>query len=114
MSGVLIQKRSLNRWANDRIHPGNVGPVGDVLGQVRVKQSSPDMAFAWDTTFSNLNEVMRGSNVQDGNTGSFTSNGMGSRTIESSWERGGDFKTQIGWRHQVFIINPRIFQLLIN
>lgn len=101
MSGVITQKRPLNRWANDRIQPGRVGSVGDVLAQVRIKQSSPDMAFAWDSTFGGHNEKRRGSNVQDGLMGSYTSNGLGAKVVEAGWDYRQDFKTAIGWFHQV-------------
>ena len=114
MSGIITQKRPLNRWANDFISPGAVGPVGDVLAQVRIKQSSPDMPFAWDSTFGDHNEKRRGSNVQNGTIGSYTSNGLGAETVESGWDYRGDFKTDIGWFHQVMQYNCRIFLLQIN
>lgn len=100
MTTTLIAKKPLNRWANDRIQPGSVGSVGDVLGQVRVKQSSPDMPFAWDQIFSGADEPFRGSNVQNGSQGSWTSEGMAAKTLDGLWDGRRDFKTQYGWFHQ--------------
>ena len=114
MSGIITQKRPLNRWANDWIQPGPVGSVGDVLTQERIKQSSPDFPFAYTPTFSTRNNVYRGSNVQNGTTGSFTSGGLGAETGEAGWDGKRDFKTDIGWFHQVMQYNCRIFLLQIN
>lgn len=114
MSGIITQKRPLNRWANDWIQPGPVGSVGDVLTQERIKQSSPDFPFAYTPTFSTRNNVYRGSNVQNGTTGSFTSGGLGAETGEAGWDGKRDFKTDIGWFHQVMQYNCRIFLPQIN
>lgn len=100
MSGTLTIKRPLNRWANNWIQPGNVGPVGDVLTQERIKQSSPDFPFAYTPTFSTANNVFRGSNVQNGSIGSFTSGGLGAETEEAAWDGRRDFRTAVGWFHQ--------------
>lgn len=100
MTTTVRQQRSLNRWANDRIQPGQVGSVGDVLGQVRVKQSSPDMPFKYDPIFSEADEPFRGSNVQNGTLGSWTSEGMAARTLDGLWEGRRSFKTAVGWIHQ--------------
>lgn len=101
MTTTLRHQKPLNRWANDRIQPGSVGSVGDVLGQVRVKQSSPDMPFAWDPIFSGADEPFRGSNVQNGTIGSWTSDGMAAKTLDGLWDGRRDFKTSYGWVHQV-------------
>lgn len=100
MTTLLKTQKPLDRWAYDRIQPGSVGSVGDVLGQVRVRQSEPNMAFAWDPIFSGADEPFRGSNVQNGTQGSFTTNGMGARIIDGLWDGVRDFKTQYGWIHQ--------------
>lgn len=100
MTTTLTIKRPLNRWANDWIQPGNVGPVGDVLTQERIKQSSPDFPFAYTSTFSTANNIFRGSNVQNGTIGSFTSGGLGAETGEAVWDGRRDFRTAIGWMHQ--------------
>lgn len=100
MSGVISIKRPKNRWANDFISPGVVGPVGDVLAQIRIKQSHPDMPFAWDRTFGAHNEKRRGSNVQNGTISSYNSRGLGAEVVESGWDYRGSQKTAIGWIHQ--------------
>lgn len=68
------------------ISPGVVGSVGDTLGTVRLKQSTPDMAMRYEKAFYGKNEERLGSNVQDGNSVSYTTGGGPSRTLELSWD----------------------------
>ena len=100
MTTTLTQIRPLPAQAYEIVRPGMVGSVGDVLGQIRVKQSSPDMPFAWDPIFSGVDEPFRGSNVQNGTIGSWTSDGMSARTIDRPWTGRKSFKTAVGWVHQ--------------
>lgn len=65
----------LNQWDKKSIRPGPVGSVGDVLTSVRIKQSMPDMPFAYDKKHNPQNDVLRGSNVQDGQWFSFSDHG---------------------------------------
>lgn len=81
------------------ISPGVVGSVGDVLGSVRLRQSTPGMATRYDKAFYGKNEVRVGSNVQDGYSYSYNSGGGPSRTLDSNLERS-SFKTTHGWIHQ--------------
>lgn len=81
------------------ISPGNVGSVGDVLASVRLKQSTPDMALRYDGMFSGKRESAYGSNVQDGDSKSYTSGGGAPRLLDSRWTRN-TFKTNHGWRFQ--------------
>jgi hypothetical protein len=106
MAGVIRAVKPLNRWDFDSIRPGSVGSVGDVLGQVRLKTSAPDMPFRWDMNSSKLNEPRLGSNVQNGTQASFQSQGLGAKTIDSAWAGRQSTMTQRGWTHQVslFII----------
>lgn len=100
MSGEVIGPRPFQTQSQQVISPGNVGSVGDVLGQVRIKQSYPDAPFAWDRTFSNWGSERLGSNVQNGQEGSYMSNGMGPVTIDFGWQRGQSNKTNLGWIYQ--------------
>ena len=68
------------------ISPGVVGSVGDTLGTVRLKQSTPDMPMRYAKEFYGKNEEKMGSNVQDGFSYSYTSGGGPSRTLELSWD----------------------------
>ena len=95
----IITKRE-NPFNHEFIRPGVVGSVGDVLGQIRVRQSEPNMPFAWDPIFSGADEPFRGSNVQNGTVGSWTSGGRGARTFDSNWSTNRSFKTAVGWVHQ--------------
>lgn len=100
MAGVIRAVKPMNRWDFDSIRPGSVGSVGDVLGQVRLKQSSPDMPFKWDMNSSKLNEPRLGSNVQNGSQPSFQSRGLGAMTLDSNWGGRQTFMTLRGWTHQ--------------
>lgn len=81
------------------ISPGVVGTVGDVLGSVRLKQSTPDMAMRFDSDFYGTNEERLGSNVQDGFSYSFTSGGGPPTSLQGSFATRG-YKTNHGWRYQ--------------
>lgn len=70
----------INLWDKNSIRPGPVGSVGDVLTSTRIKQSSPDMPFAYDKKFGPGTDVLRGSNVQDGQWYSFSNHGYGPQT----------------------------------
>jgi hypothetical protein len=100
MAGVIRAVKPLNRWEHDSIRPGNVGSVGDVLGQVRLKNSAPEMPFRWEMSSAKKNESRVGSNVQNGTSASFTSGGMGPEVIDSGWGGRDEFYTLRGWTHQ--------------
>lgn len=100
MSGEIRVARSKDNWFNNYISPGSVGSVGDCLAQVRVKRSYPDAPFGWDTTFSDYRESRCGSGVQDGQSSSPISGGMGAITFDTSWVGRQSHKTNLGWIHQ--------------
>lgn len=100
MSGAVVGPRPFQTQSLQRIQPGSVGSVGDVLGQVRIKQSYPDAPFAWDRTFSAFGESRLGSGVQNGQDGSYMSNGMGPITIDLGWTARKSHKTNLGWVFQ--------------
>jgi len=95
-----IITRVENPFNHEWIRPGQVGSVGDVLGQVRVRQSEPNMPFKYDKIFSGADEPFRGANIQDGYIGSWTSQGMAAKVLDSNWEANRSFKTAVGWVHQ--------------
>lgn len=98
--GEVRSWRSRDNWLNNYISPGIVGSVGDCLAQVRVKRSYPDAPFAWDSTFSNYRESRCGSGVQNGQSASLLSGGMGPVTVDTSWVGRQSHKTSLGWIHQ--------------
>jgi hypothetical protein len=63
------------------ISPGIVGPVGDALPFIRLKQSEPHMAMREDPYFSMANSNHFGSVVQDGYSVNPHSNGGGPYTV---------------------------------
>lgn len=89
--------RTRNRHMNDHIQPGSTGSVGDVLGAVRLHQSTPDMAMRWDKVFSPENLPERGSNVQDGHQASWQGGYGEARVVERAFPGGRGFKTNRGY-----------------
>ena len=81
------------------ISPGVVGSVGDALGGVRLKQSTPDMPMRYEAAFSGANAPITGSNVQDGFSYSYSSGGGPAKTLEKTWANRG-FRTNHGWTYQ--------------
>lgn len=102
-------KYPLNKWDKGSIRPGPVGSVGDVLTSVRIKQSMPDMPFAYDKTFAPSSDVLRGSNVQDGRWESFVDGGYGPVIKKQKWSNSATgFKTATGWIAQNIIPEQRV------
>ena len=101
-------KYPMNPWDKSSIRPGPVGSVGDVLTSVRIKQSTPDMPFAYDKTFGPSSDVLRGSNVQDGRCESYFDGGYGAVTKKQRWSNNyTGFKTATGWIAQNIIPEQR-------
>jgi hypothetical protein len=101
-------KYPMNPWDKASIRPGPVGSVGDVLTSVRIKQSMPDMPFAYDKTFGPSSDVLRGSNVQDGRWESFTDGGYGPVVKKQRWSNNyTGFKTATGWIAQNIVPEQR-------
>jgi len=97
-------KPPMNKWNKKSIRPGPVGSVGDVLTSVRIKQSDPDMPFAYDIKFNPANDMLRGSNVQDGRWYSFSDHGFGAQVKRKKLN---NFKQSVGWREQNIIPEDR-------
>ena len=100
-------KYPMNQWNKSSIRPGPVGSVGDVLTSVRIKQSLPDMAIAYDKKFNPQNSTKRGSNVQDGQYFSYSNDGSGAQVKKQKLSRNSSFKTTTGWYHQDIIAPDR-------
>lgn len=90
MSILLMQSvstyRPLNRWSYDRISPGQVCSVGDVIAGVRLKQSMPDLDPRFDNQFVKTAQV----NDTDGRPN-------GARTYDDTWSGSRGFKTTVGY-----------------
>lgn len=97
----------INQWDKKSIRPGPVGSIGDVLTSIRIKQSSTDMPFAYDKTFAPKNDVLRGSNVQDGQWYSFSDGGYGAQVKRRKLDKNPSFKTATGWIQQDIIPTDR-------
>lgn len=96
----LSSDRPHNRWDYDSIRPGSVGSVGDVVMQVKLKHSAPDLPLRWDGWTYGKNESFLGSNVQDGDSSGFTSGGRNATVLDTNWGYSDGFKTQRGWKFQ--------------
>ena len=65
METLSIRKRkNVNQWNKNYISPGVVGSVGDVVQNIRLKQSAPDLAPRWEYKKSQLQQ--KGSGIGDG------------------------------------------------
>jgi hypothetical protein len=107
MATPLISKidRPLNDWNKKYISPGPVGSVGDALTSVRIKQSSPDMPFAYQQEFDPSNDIYRGSNVQDGQWASFSDGGFNAKVKRRKL----GVNANVGWIQQD-ISRPDIYR----
>lgn len=88
----IAVQRPLHAFDNDSIRPGPVGTVGDVLGSIKLKHSTPQLPIRTEKFKKTI-----GSNVQDGDQKSFTSKGLGARVVDSNWGGRRSFKTSHGW-----------------
>lgn len=91
--------KPLNRWDYDSIRPGIVGSVGETSLQVKLKHSNPDMPLRFSKTFSKDKLKYLGSNVQNGDSRSFTSHGKQAKTYDGYYNlEGRRFKTKRGFK----------------
>ncbi len=97
---IVPIKRPLNLWNKYSIRPGVLGSVGDAMLQVRLKQSAPDMNPRYESWTAKEAEKYLGSNVQDGQSKSFSSHGGGAITKMGRMRYRNSFRTQQGWIHQ--------------
>ena len=95
---ALVEWR--NSYNNQRCAPGPVGSVGDVIGSVRFKHSSPDAPLRFDPYFIASRLKVIGSQISDGDHANYVSGGYGARTLDTRWTPNRSFKTNIGWYMQ--------------
>lgn len=107
MDYLAPQKPALNLWNKYSIRPGPVGSVGDTIATVRIKQSTPEMTPKYERWNSGELEKYYGSNVQDGRAASFTSRGLGAKTIQKRLPYRVGWKTKLGWVHQDIVPTDR-------
>lgn len=105
-SSILLPYQPLNRWNEKAIQPGPQGSMGDALTQIRIQQSLPSMPVKFNNTFSGANSAKRGSNVQDGQTRSYSDGGRGAEVVVRKRQK----FTNVGWREQNLSGNDRTFQ----
>lgn len=84
--------RPPHAFNHDSIRPGVVGSVGDVLGSIKLKHSTPQLPIRVEKLSTTV-----GSNVQDGDIDSYTSHGAQARVKDSNWGGRRAFKTSHGW-----------------
>ena len=95
---ALVEWR--NSYNHQRCAPGAVGSVGDVIGSVRYKHSSPDAPLRFDPYFIGSRLKVIGSQISDGDHANYVSGGFGARTLDTRWTPNRGFKTNIGWYMQ--------------
>jgi hypothetical protein len=98
-----------NRWDYERIHPGPVGSVGDVLISTRLKSSLAGN-FNWDAEYYGNRESLYGSSIQNGSKVSFNSGGGPARVKDSNWGGRRSFSTNHGWHYQDMVAPDRMVQ----
>jgi hypothetical protein len=75
---IEYSTKQVNKWNNNYISPGIVGPIGDVNQNVRLKQSTSELPMRW--LFTDPQLIKRaGQNVQDGTVSS--NGGLGAETV---------------------------------
>ena len=100
MTSLLTNTERLHdQWLNDYISPGNVGSVGDVLMDVRLKQSAPDMDMRYLNLTHGKNESRFGSNVQNGTLTNFFNFGPAT-AIDHNWNINRGKKYKIGFKFE--------------
>ena len=77
--------RSTQRWNDYIMRPGNVGSVGDVNVNSKLKTSCTDLPRRMDPTFSGNKSLELGSIVQNGSLDDYNG-GLGPRTIDTNWD----------------------------
>lgn len=77
--------------------PGNVGPIGEVNVRTRFRQSRAEMPWAIDPYWTGPRAHKLGSNVQDGYSFSYGSQGGPASTTLKGWNGNRSFKHQYGY-----------------
>ena len=102
MSGVILQPRFINKPVIYKAEA--VGPIGDVLQIVRLKQSCPELPMRFSKTFSTSRV---GQNVQDGDSPSYNTGAYGAKTIISAFDRPSNVTTSGGFTYENIIPEDR-------
>jgi hypothetical protein len=76
---IQVTSKRVNQWNNGYISPGPVSSIGDVLQNVRLKQSAPELPMRF--LYNDYELEHRGQNVQDGQWFNFTSGGYAAKTV---------------------------------
>lgn len=79
MNETGIRKKSYNQWMNSYISPGPTAQIGDVLPNVKLKHSAPELPLRYLMNDNQMEE--RGGNIQDGQWYSESTGGLGAKTI---------------------------------
>jgi hypothetical protein len=80
----------------ESIRPGQVGAVGDVIGNIRLKHSAPELPIRWEY---DLGEFFRfGAHVEDG-FHPYHKDYLGILPVGMLMNRN-DFQTNYGWKYQ--------------
>jgi hypothetical protein len=108
---MQVEKRPLQIRDHVRIHPGWVGPVGDVHVLPRFKHSYPDQDIRWDPTYKKKNQLKKlGQNITDGDEKRHVQ--YTARVVDSNWGGRRDFKTRTGWVYKEFQPNKTVGEQL--
>lgn len=100
MAKIISNVEGLHdQWLNHYISPGNVGSVGDVLMDVRLKQSAPEMDMRYLPLTHGKKEARFGSNVQNGTISNFFGSGP-ANTIDYNWNVNRGKRYKIGFRFE--------------
>jgi hypothetical protein len=94
----------VNRWSNDYISPGPVGPVGDVNMTPRLRSSATYLPPRYDSTWSGKKEITLGANVSDGQERGYSSGGGPAAVYDAFWGGGRQFRNNIGWRVEDVVV----------
>lgn len=104
METLSIRKRKdVNQWNKNYISPGAVGSVGDIVQNVRLKQSCPELATRWE--FDKTDVKQRGSGVADGSVPNNYTDAFSSTTVNTNYYNSPNTEYVIGRRIQDLRLN---------
>ena len=95
--GILALVNNIQPKNITQSRPGRVGSVGEVQVRTRFRQSCAEMPWSFDPYWSGARANKLGSNVQDGNTKSYDSQGGPANTNQKGWNGNRSFKHQYGY-----------------
>jgi hypothetical protein len=95
---VLKKRKKVNRWNKSYISPGPVSAVGDVVQNIRLKQSCPELAMRWDLSKSEVKQ--RGSGVSDGTVPNNYTGSSLTTTVVSDYYHSPNESDVVGFAYQ--------------